>query len=222
MAGIVSHFPADEIKRSRIFTDMFAATVPHAQTVMPTNDQWRDNRRLMADTMSPQFLQNVAAPQEHAVFASLLGLWRTKCNLAQDHAFEVSSDIDEVLLDAIIAVAFGTSTGVTQAQQKLLSSLPKLGELSAADSAPAIFPTAVRPPTYEAITRLAASTEIGLKVRSVPPANSRAMLTSVPSFAFRCSTPQIRSEVLPKATPSRQAQGSSYNRETADSMEEVQ
>ncbi|KAK3109782.1 hypothetical protein LTR53_016586 [Teratosphaeriaceae sp. CCFEE 6253] len=152
-----------EFDRSNIFGDMFVSTIPHSMTVHPTDEQWRDNRRLMADNMSTPFLHDVAAPQEHAVFTSLLALWRTKSSLAWDHAFEVTSDIDEALLDSIISVAFGTSTGVTQAQQTLLAALPQLAGLSTQSDDAAVFPTAARPPTYEAITTLGASTEIGLK-----------------------------------------------------------
>lgn len=149
-----------EFDRSDYFGDLLKATVPHNQVWMKTTDQWRSNRRLMADTMSPQFLQSVAGPQIHTQFCDLIELWRIKANLAQHHPFAVSLDIEAAMFDSIWAAAFGSSIGSTSTQMKLLSSLSKLDELSYGDGTIAVFPTAPSPAMKDAMTTIANSSEI--------------------------------------------------------------
>ncbi|KAK5706190.1 hypothetical protein LTR97_001177 [Elasticomyces elasticus] len=152
-----------EFDRSEAFIDMFVGTIPHSMTVTRTNDQWRSNRRLMADTMSPQFLHGVAAPRERATFNSILDLWKIKADLAQGHAFEATQDLDQLMVDNITGIAFGTSTGVIDAQVKLLKSLSKLLEPPTGLAKPVLFPSAPHPEIYDALTKVAWSSEIGLK-----------------------------------------------------------
>ncbi|KAK4545246.1 hypothetical protein LTR36_003426 [Oleoguttula mirabilis] len=88
---------------------------------------------------------------------------RMKATLAQGHAFDATSDVDEVMLDSILAVTYGTSTGVTKVQLEMLSKLSDLPGASSTKENAAVFPVADRPPIYDAIAELAASTEIGMK-----------------------------------------------------------
>ncbi|KAK5127379.1 hypothetical protein LTR85_006718 [Meristemomyces frigidus] len=151
-----------EFDRSDFFGDVLKASVPHNQVWMKTTEQWRSNRRLMADTMSPQFLQNVAGPQVHAQFCNLVDLWRTKASLAQGHPFAASLDIEAAMFDSIWAAAFGSSIGSTQTQIQLLSGLPKLDELAHDDDAVAVFPQTPYPAMKDAVVRIANSSEIPL------------------------------------------------------------
>ncbi|KAK5129842.1 hypothetical protein LTR08_002779 [Meristemomyces frigidus] len=146
--------------RSEFFGDLLRATMPHNQVSMKTTDQWRFNRRLMADTMSPQFLHNVAGPQVHAQFCTLIDLWRTKADLAQGHPFDASEDIEGGMMDAIYAAAFGSSVGTTLAQSTLISSLQKLDRLPTDPDVVAVFPQGPRPAVKDAITIIANSSEI--------------------------------------------------------------
>ena len=73
--------------------DAFGALTPNFHARMWTNDQWRSNRRLMAESMSWSFLQHAAAPIIHAEFCDLIQLWRSKVALAEDKAFEVEKDV---------------------------------------------------------------------------------------------------------------------------------
>ncbi|KAK4549630.1 hypothetical protein LTR36_004931 [Oleoguttula mirabilis] len=149
-----------EFDRSDYFGDLLKATIPHHQVWMRTGEQWRSNRRLMADTMAPQFLQNVAGPQIHAQFCSLIRLWRTKVSLAQGHPFSASLDIEGAMFDGIWAAAFGSTIGSTETQVRLLGRLSRLDGLSQDNDAVAVFPEAPYPPMKSAMSTIANSSEI--------------------------------------------------------------
>ena len=149
-----------EFDRSDFFGDLFLATAPHNQVCMKTTDGWRSNRKLMADAMSPQFLQSVAGSQIHATFSELIEVWTSKERLAQGHSFDASRDIEEAMLDAIYVAAFGSSVGTTKSQSDLISDLGKLDGLSDDTDSIATFPHAPYPAIYEAFTTIANSCEI--------------------------------------------------------------
>lgn len=48
-----------EFDRSNFVGDMFIGILPHHQLSMPTNDASKAQRRLLSDTMSPEFLHHV-------------------------------------------------------------------------------------------------------------------------------------------------------------------
>ncbi|KAK0517510.1 hypothetical protein JMJ35_000665 [Cladonia borealis] len=113
---------------------------------------WR--RRLLANTMSPAFLNQVAAPRIHDAALDLIELWQLKIKLAGNHPFPAPSDIHHMTLDAIWAATFGTSSGTTKSQVALLSSLAKLESLSPDDNIPAAFPKGPTPPAVNAIATM--------------------------------------------------------------------
>ena len=49
-----------EFDRSKFFGDLFEGTLPHHHIMMPTNDKLRAQKRLLADTMMPSFLNEVS------------------------------------------------------------------------------------------------------------------------------------------------------------------
>ena len=53
---------AKEFDRSNFFGDMFLGLLPNWHLVLPTNDTFRKQRKLISDTMSPAFLHNVSFP----------------------------------------------------------------------------------------------------------------------------------------------------------------
>jgi hypothetical protein len=152
-----------EFDRSTAFGDLLNATVPHGMVSMPTNDAWRNQRRLVGDTMSPQFIQFVAAPQEEKAFNILLKLWHEKVRLAAGHPFQIGKDIDGLLLDVIFAVVFGSTTGAVETSHKLLADTARLQDIPASQDSAVQFPEAPRNKMHHATELLALSSEIGIK-----------------------------------------------------------
>ena len=128
---------------------------------MHTNDQWRSNRRLVSETMSPQFLNSVAAPQVHESTLDLINLWGQKLRLAKGHAIEVMQDIQMCTVDTIWATAFGTKIDACKSQSVFLASLDEI-DLPKHKSASVTIPVGEVPRSYWALTAIAKSSEIPL------------------------------------------------------------
>jgi len=128
---------------------------------MKTTDEWKAHRRLMADTMSSYFLDNVAGPQIHNSTLGLLELWKVKARLAKGRPFSITEDIKQSALEIIWAAAFGEQIGVAQTQIKLLSSgvdinLPKDTDLEV------VFPHVPPPEAFQSIVTVSDSVSIPL------------------------------------------------------------
>ena len=143
-----------EFDRSNFFGEVLLGLLPQAFISMQTNDMFRHQRRLLANTMSPAFLAQVAAPRIHDAALDLIALWQLKIKLAGNHPFSAPSDIHHMTLDAIWAATFGTSSGTTKSQVALLSALAKLESLSPDESIPATFPKGPTPPAFNAIATM--------------------------------------------------------------------
>ena len=137
-----------EFDRSDFFRDLFAEILPGNQVQMATGDTWRQHRRLMGDTMSPSFLNNVAAPQIYSTMMDTLELWDEKIRLAKGGPFDARHDIIRAALDVIWAATFGQQIGTTQSQTKLLSSLNQM-ELPTDGKKAANFPLAPNPAAFD-------------------------------------------------------------------------
>ena len=143
-----------EFDRSNFFGEVLLGLLPKAFISMQTNDTFRHQRRLLANTMSPAFLNQVAAPRIHNAAIDLIELWHLKIKLAGNHPFFAPSDIHHMTLDAIWAATFGTSSGTTKSQVALLSSLAKLEALSPDENVPVDFPKGPTPPAFNAIVTM--------------------------------------------------------------------
>ena len=143
-----------EFDRSKYFADILGGMLPKAFITMQTNDTFRHQRRLVASTMSPSFLNQVSAPRIYDTVLDLVELWHSKIELVGNHPFPASSDIHHVALDAIWAATFGTSSGTTRSQVSLLSSLAKLEALPPDENVPAEFPKAQTPAAFNAIVAM--------------------------------------------------------------------
>ena len=140
-----------EFDRSDFFGEVLLGLLPKAFISMQTNDTFRHQRRLLANTMSPAFLNQVAAPRVYGAALDLVELWRLKTRLARNHPFHAPPDIHHMTLDAIWAATFGETVGTTKTQVNLLSSLDKLEIASSNEDKAAEFPKAPVPPEFEAI-----------------------------------------------------------------------
>lgn len=138
---------------------MFVSIVPNNQVHMKTTDSWKMHRKLMADTMSPNFLSSAAGPQMHNNALSLISLWREKARLAAGHPFNAIEDVKAAAMDIIWAATFGTQMKVAESQTDLLLKLKHVN-LPSDPEAEVVFPRAPNPEAFEAI--IAVSDSVGL------------------------------------------------------------
>jgi hypothetical protein len=115
----------------------------------------------MADTMSPDFLRNVAGPHNHSYTRSLIQLWKAKAAVAKGRPFDITSDLEDVMNDSIFAVAFGVSRGGIGAKVEALST-PTVKAI-VRDHEVVVFPTAKRSAVYNDVGTVLRSPEIALK-----------------------------------------------------------
>ena len=146
-----------EFDRSNMFGDVLRGLLPKAFITMHTTDTWRLQRRLVANTMSPSFLNQVSAPRIYNTILDLVELWHLKIDLVGNHPFSAPSDVYHMALDAIWAATFGTSSGTTRSQVSLLSTLAKLEALPLDENVPAEFPKAPTPTAFNAIVTMTES-----------------------------------------------------------------
>ncbi|PNS14298.1 Isotrichodermin C-15 hydroxylase [Sphaceloma murrayae] len=167
-----------EFDRAKYFTDLFVGTIPNHHIVQPTNDVFRAQRKLLADTMSTGFLQSVAVNHLHNQTLNLLSLWQIKSHLASTSCFEASEDINEMALDTIWAVAFGTDINTIKTQDNHLRNLssppPTLSNGSISFSKPTL------PLAFKSL--MALSDSITAAIRSPSPRIGHALYRLKPAF----------------------------------------
>ncbi|QIW97878.1 hypothetical protein AMS68_003396 [Peltaster fructicola] len=111
--------------------------------------------------MSPTFLAQSAGPQAQSVFTSFVDLWRARSRLAKGRPFEAEVDIDTAMLDAITAIAFGSSSHATDAERDYAaSSVATVRDNVDYDQTVAEFTRQPAPPEHTAVELIAHSTQI--------------------------------------------------------------
>jgi hypothetical protein len=129
------------------------------EVVMRTNDQWRHNRRLVNDAMSPRFLSNIASQQVYNQALNLVELWRQKMRLSKGHAFDLRADLRLCTADSIWATTFGDDIAACKVQSDYLRSLDSI-KLLEDEEALAQFPAKPDPDAYAAWKAIVESCEI--------------------------------------------------------------
>ncbi|KAJ7721718.1 cytochrome P450 [Mycena maculata] len=86
----------------------FFCALPEGTVSLPTNEQWKLHRRMMAPSMSPAFL----ATRMNRISANvqkLLDIWALKSNfsLQSNGVFECDDDLERFSMDNILEVLFG-------------------------------------------------------------------------------------------------------------------
>lgn len=82
--------------------------IPHHHIAMRTADpQFRRNRELVRDLMTPGFLHSVNAPEIWRGAGAFVELWRAKARVAGGRPFEAAGDVNRVTFDIIKNVAIG-------------------------------------------------------------------------------------------------------------------
>jgi hypothetical protein len=154
-----------EFDRSRVVGDLFVGLVPdHHIHRYSSSEQFKSNRALMKDLMTPSFLNEVSAPRLYVSIQSLVNLWDVKARLAQGRAFPAHDDIVNATLDMISGAAFGLkeTDGSTHAQLEHLSQIGKIDVPESID-APVILPVVDRPPEMQAFITLVETIEVAVK-----------------------------------------------------------
>ncbi|KAF2160919.1 hypothetical protein M409DRAFT_70014 [Zasmidium cellare ATCC 36951] len=149
-----------EFDRSEFFGDLLVSLFPMNQVSMRTNDQWRHNRRLMADAMSPRFLNNIAAKEIHQNTLDLIDLWRQKIRVANGHVIDVGQDIKYCTVDTIWATAFGTAVDACKSQCEYLSTLPAMSPALKSPDTVTNIPVHGLSKVYSALETISISSEI--------------------------------------------------------------
>ncbi|KAF4554576.1 Cytochrome P450-like protein 85 [Elsinoe fawcettii] len=139
-----------EFDRATWFTDVFIGTIPDHHIVQQTNDRFRAQRKLLADTMTTGFLHNVAAKHLHAQTLHMINLWKTKALLAASRPFEVADDIAQMAMDSIWAVSFGTDINTVKTQDDHIQAAPA-PTLAASVDEPVIFSKPTLPAAFHSI-----------------------------------------------------------------------
>ncbi|KAF7194896.1 Cytochrome P450 monooxygenase [Pseudocercospora fuligena] len=147
-----------EFDRSNFFGEMFVTLLPKMHVHMPTGEEWKSHRKLIADTMSPTFLSSVAGPQMWESTQNIIALWRRKAELAQGRPFDANKDVFKGALDIVVAATFGEECGSARAQLAALKDT-KI-DLPSDEDIEIIFPKARDPPDFESIETLTTSLDI--------------------------------------------------------------
>ncbi|KAF5679597.1 cytochrome P450 monooxygenase [Fusarium heterosporum] len=120
---IADHYEAAEICTQRLeefdrgtaSTSLFHCVVPSAHiTLKSSNPQFKKNKDLVRNLMTPTFLSEVSAPEIYDKFSKLLELWNMKTEHTNDKFFSASNDVHNAALDIIVCAAFGLDTANTQ------------------------------------------------------------------------------------------------------------
>jgi hypothetical protein len=96
-----------DFDRSHTLGDLVSGLAPDHHIHLKTNDDWKTQRRLVQDLMTPSFLYNVAGPVIHRNVSTMIELWRAKTDIANGRPWPAGEDINQMALDAVTAFAFG-------------------------------------------------------------------------------------------------------------------
>lgn len=159
---ILARRTSRDFDRSRFLGDLLGQLSPEFHFHMPTGERWKSHRKLVADTMSPAFLSEVAGPQMWKSTMKAIELWQVKARLAEGRPFSIIEDLRKSAYEIIWTATFGFETGAMKVQCDLLSSLPKFENLPPIDQA-VDFPAAADPPIFKASLALNDTLQAGIQ-----------------------------------------------------------
>lgn len=93
--------------RSSLFRDILGGAGEHHHILKKTGKEWRDQRQMLADLMTPAFLHNVAAPHIYDAVHNIIELWEAKSRIGEGRPFRIDLDVDYLALDAVLAFTYG-------------------------------------------------------------------------------------------------------------------
>ena len=172
-----------EFDRSKFLGDMFKPVVPRFHLHFPTNREWTVHRRILGDTMSASFLNDVAGKQMWKVMQNVVKLWRVKARLANGRPFEGSEDVKRAAMDIVWAATFGYETGIITTQLDYLNAMDRdKAQLSTPTSDPNMevkFPSAREPTACTSLWTVLKVVRIGLR-SPFPRIHQQLVLNYVP------------------------------------------
>lgn len=152
-----------EFDRPKSMVDALGGVIPNHHIAMFTADpQFRKNRELVKDLMTPHFLHTVNAPEIWQNAVQFVDLWRRKAAVAGGRPFDAMEDITRLTFDIILNVALGKGEGREGLIEVYLerireeygaSGKPVMSEKGDVD-APFPFPKPPHDETLEAQTRM--------------------------------------------------------------------
>ncbi|KAK6853116.1 cytochrome P450 [Apiospora arundinis] len=99
---------AKEFDRGPRHVDNFSGLVPWHHIAMKTSDpQFKANRELVKDLMTPHFLNTVSGPEIYNNAQNFIQLWKLKAQLAGGRPFKAEDDLHTMTFDIIKVVALG-------------------------------------------------------------------------------------------------------------------
>lgn len=151
-----------DFDRSHLVRNLLRPVVGRAQITLPTGPTWKAHRRLVQDTMSAKFLNNVAAPNIHASCQQFVALWEQKAWLADGRPFDAELDMFQTTLDAVLVFTFGEKyphRAVSPQLEMLAALSPKDMQLAQDKNAPVVFPRCQLHPELDSFSKLVVAAE---------------------------------------------------------------
>ncbi|KAK8105471.1 hypothetical protein PG999_008830 [Apiospora kogelbergensis] len=97
-----------EFDRGPRHLENFSGVIPWHHICMSTsNPQFKANRELVKDLMTPHFLNTVSGPEIYSNAQNFIELWKLKAQLAGGRPFKAEDDLHTMTFDIIKVVALG-------------------------------------------------------------------------------------------------------------------
>ncbi|KAI1127278.1 cytochrome P450 [Nemania abortiva] len=97
-----------DFDRSSLMYTYFEGLLGRQHFILKTGPEWKLHRRVVDDTMSPAFLNNMASHTIYARSLDWVELWNTKAQLAGGRPFRANHDIHYAVLDTVLGFSFGS------------------------------------------------------------------------------------------------------------------
>ncbi|KAF7517317.1 hypothetical protein G7054_g13851 [Neopestalotiopsis clavispora] len=108
--------------------DALGGVIPNHHIGMKTSSpQFKANRELVKDLMTPNFLHTVSAPEIHRNTLKFIDLWKLKAEKAKGRPFRADEDIHVMTFDIIKIVALGE--GDSQSMTELYHDIVRKADL---------------------------------------------------------------------------------------------
>ncbi|KAM0554037.1 hypothetical protein ACHAPJ_007112 [Fusarium lateritium] len=167
-AGDICTQRLKEFDKGTASTAIFSGVLPGAHITLRSSDpQFRKNKELVRNLMTPSFLNEVSAPEIYDKMSRLVELWSLKSEHANGRFFSASRDVHNAALDIIVCASFGLDTQSTQ----LVREIQHLSPDDKANNDPDgefVFKEAAMNEELEALTVLADSVAKTFKTPSPP------------------------------------------------------
>ncbi|KAH6605821.1 hypothetical protein Trco_004974 [Trichoderma cornu-damae] len=141
-----------EFDRGTRTKECIGVVAPKFHFTMQTADpQFKSNKKLIRDLMSPKFLNQVSAPRTYEKATALVDLWNVKASKACGRPFSAGNDLYSATLDMICGVSFGMEDAKSALRHETAHALATNPTFSRVKGGPACFPSAPAIPELEAL-----------------------------------------------------------------------